>query len=337
MLRRLVPLTVAAVAFLPAAAHAASTVRVSAAPPAATKQGQAVSVTVTVANSSKKAVKGLTLAVAAPTGVAATPATKALPQIKGHGKATVTVSLTPSAAGDSTTTLSVRQGKKVRATSTVKVSAAPINPLIGRYFYNTYLVGAGMYYNVYYFASDGFAYRGSPDGGLPTCTAVTAVGDKDGCIPYTYDPATGTVSVDGETGRLTGDHILQLDGAGFAEAVTPAAGATYDVYVHSLNGSGICGVSCSFSSSELRLFPDGSFVRSNAASATTSLGSVTALPPNQHGTYAVADGGRITFTYADGRSTTQTIGVMVNDDTTVDPNYGLLLDGSIYWGPASDV
>ncbi len=132
-------------------------------------------------------------------------------------------------------------------------------------------------------------------------------------------------------------HALELDGSTYAEAVTPAAGSAFDVYVHSLNGSGICGVSCSFASNELRFFADGQFVSSSAASSTTPQGSVTVLPADQHGTYAVADGGRITFTYASGRVVTETIGILVDGDTAPDPNYAMLLDGSIYWGPASGV
>ena len=48
-------------------------------------------------------------------------------------------------------------------------------------------------------------------------------------------------------------------------------------------------------------------------------------------------GGRILFTYADGHTLTETIGVMEADDDHPDPQYGILLDGSIYWGPTSGV
>jgi hypothetical protein len=340
MSRRFVLAAAAALLMLlPASAQAASGVRVTATGPATATQGQTVTVTVRVTNPTSRRMRGLRLIVAAPAGIGAAPASRSLPTLGPHRHATVAVRLQPGSGvtGDTTTTVTVRGGGKPRGSAVVHLTVAPANPLIGRYFFNTYFVGAGTYSVTYYFASDGFAYRGTPEGGLPTCTAPTAQGDGDGCIPYSYDPATGTVAVDGQTGRLSGAHALELDGTSFSEAVTPQAGATFDVYVHSLSGAGICPTACTFVSSDLRLFGDGQFVRAGAASSTTSSGSVTALPASQRGTYAVADGGRITFSYADGRTITETIGVMVEDDVNVDPNYGLLLNGSIYWGPKSGV
>jgi hypothetical protein len=194
-----------------------------------------------------------------------------------------------------------------------------------------------MYYNTYYFANGQFAYRGRPSGGLPDCPAATAQGDDDGCIPYTYDPATGTVTVDGKSGSLTAPHVLRLSDGPYAEAETPAAGTTFDLYAHSLNGSGVCGVSCTYVASEILFKPDGAFARSTSVSSSTPEGDFTALPPDQHGTYAIQAGGKVLFTYAGGHTLTETIGIMNADDDHPDPQYGILLDGSIYWGPTSGV
>ena len=65
-------------------------------------------------------------------------------------------------------------------------------------------------------------------------------------------------------------------------------------------------------------------------------GSYGALPPEDHGTYAIEPSGRITFTYADGHIVVDTIAVMLNNDAP-DPNYGLLLGESAYFGPDSGV
>jgi hypothetical protein len=72
-------------------------------------------------------------------------------------------------------------------------------------------------------------------------------------------------------------------------------------------------------------------------SSSTPEGDFTSLPPDQHGTYQVQSGGKILFTYADGHTLTETLGIMEKDDDHPDPQEGILLDGSIYWGPSSGI
>jgi hypothetical protein len=59
------------------------------------------------------------------------------------------------------------------------------------------------------------------------------------CI--TYDPATGTVTIDGKSGSLVAPHVSKLSDGSYAEAETPAAGTTFDLYVPALDGSVYCG------------------------------------------------------------------------------------------------
>jgi len=213
----------------------------------------------------------------------------------------------------------------------------PANPLVGRYFLSTYLVGASMYYRTYYFANGSFAYRGRPAGGLPSCPAATAQGDDDGCIPYAYDPATGTVTIDGKSGTLAYPHELRLNGVGYLEAITPAAGTRLSTSVHNLQGSGVCGVSCSFASGAYSFSPTGTFGLVTAVSGSSPDAAFAALPPDRHGTYEVLDGGRLQLRYSDGHVITKTIGFLLDDADQPNPSYAITLDGSIYWGPASGV
>src|SRR5262249_31055042 len=66
-------------------------------------------------------------------------------------------------------------------------------------------------------------------------------------------------------------------------------------------------------------------------------GSYGALPPEEHGTYAIDPRGRITFSYADGHVVTETIAFMLDANNNPDPDYGILLDDSAFFGPHSDV
>jgi cytochrome c5 len=332
-------------------------VRLSASTPRAVTRGHAARVTIKITNATRSSLKRLVVSVAPAKGVKASWRSRTARTLRARRHTTLALTLTPgtTAASSTKSTISVRRAGRLltRTTAQLKIATTapapgptptppvpvpqPANPLAGRYFYRTELIGAGMYYITYYFANGQLAYRGAPSGGLPDCPAATAQGDGDGCIPYTYDPASGTVSVDGKRGALTAPHVLRLDDGPYAEAETPAAGTTFDLYAHSLNGAGDCGVSCTYVASEILFKPSGTFARSTAVSSSTPEGDFTSLPPDQHGAYQVQPGGKILFTYADGHTLTETLGIMNKDDDHPDPQEGILLDGSIYWGPSSGV
>ncbi len=290
-------------------------------------------VTVKVANRGSRPAAKVRLAVRAAAGVTVTPASQSLHgTIRVHKARTVRVRLTPTGAaavGPVTFTLTGRGAKHV--TRTVKLVEGPA----GRYFWTTTLVVGTTTMDAYYFVDGRWAYRGVPEGGLPSCTAQTAVGDGDGCVPYTYDPASGALVVGGKSGKLEADGI-DLDGDAFGEAILAPAGTRYDTNAQYINGFGICPY-CSFVSVGLVLTPDGQFARSSAVSGTTYESSFAVLPPDQHGSYTVDARGRIRFTYADGHVVTETVATMLGRADTPDPTYGLLLDDSAYFGPSSDV
>jgi hypothetical protein len=105
-----------------------------------------------------------------------------------------------------------------------------------------------------------------------------------------------------------------------------------DTAVHNIQGAGACGAGCVFISSAYTVAPDGQF----ALTTTVSGENFASLPPDQHGTYEIADHGRLVLHRADGSTATKTIGFIL-DDGQPNPRYWITLDGSIYWGPDSGV
>jgi len=327
-------------------------------PKGALTRGKAIAVKVKVTNASHAAIAGASARVSASKGIAAALShakrgTLKLGTIKPRKHKTVTLRLTPgaAAAAASSATIAVKAKRGVRTSLKLKLKLAAAAPtptptptptpapqgLSGRYFFSTQLIGATTYMYGVYFVDGQWAYRGVPAGGLPACSARTAPNQTDdGCVPYTYDPSTGALTVDGVAGSLVGD-VFKLDGTGYAEAVPPAAGSRYDVSARSINGAGICGISCSFVTHDLTLTGDGQFGLITTVSGSTPDSQFAALPPNQHGTYAIDQRGRVTFSYADGSVQTDTISIMQNDAGAADPSYAFILDSTIYWGPTSGV
>jgi hypothetical protein len=124
----------------------------------------------------------------------------------------------------------------------------------------------------------------------------------------------------------------------FEEAVMPEAGTKFDASGSYINQYGLCPISCTFVTIELQMSSSGEFARASGVSGFFGEGgSYGALPPQSHGTYSIEPRGRITFNYADGHSVTETIGIMLDKSNNPNPNFGLLLGDSVFFGPASDV
>jgi hypothetical protein len=220
-----------------------------------------------------------------------------------------------------------------------KEEAKKAPDIVGRYFWTTYQVLTTTYMHAYYFVDEHWVYRGVPKEGLPACGSQTANGEEDGCLPYTWNETTGAVSIGGTGGEYKiGSHFLKVGEESFSEAVPPEAGTKFDASGSYINEFGLCPLSCSFVTVDLKMSSNGEFARASGVSGFFGEGgSYGALPPEDHGTYSIDPRGRISFTYADGHVVTETIAVMLNESNAPDPNYGLLLGESAYFGPDSEV
>jgi len=192
--------------------------------------------------------------------------------------------------------------------------------------------------HAYYFVDEHWVYRGVPKEGPPTCTSQTANGEEDGCLPYTWNEATGALTIGDTNGEYKVDsHGLKLGEESFSEAAVPDAGTKVDASGSYINQFGICPISCSFVTVELQMSSNGEFARAaGVAGFFGEGGSYGALPPEDHGTYSINPRGRITFNYADGHATTETVAFLLDDNNNPDPNYGILLGDQVFFGPHSD-
>jgi hypothetical protein len=220
-----------------------------------------------------------------------------------------------------------------------KEEAKKAPDIVGRYFWNTYQVLTTTYMHAYYFVDEHWVYRGVPKEGLPACGSQTANGEEDGCLPYTWNEATGALNIGGTGGEYkVGSHGAKIGEESFSEAVPPEAGTKFDAGGSYINEFGLCPSSCSFVTVDLEMSSNGEFARASGVSGFFGEGgSYGALPPEDHGTYSIDPRGRITFNYADGHVMTETIAVMLNEANAPDPNFGLLLGESAYFGPDSGV
>jgi hypothetical protein len=226
---------------------------------------------------------------------------------------------------------------KVGAGSKEEAKKAP--DIVGRYFWNTYQSLTTTYMHAYYFVDEHFVYRGVPKEGLPSCSAQTTFNaDDDGCIPYTWDESTGAVDISGTGGEYkVGSHGLKVGDESFSEGALPEPGTKIDASGSYINEFGICPLSCSFVTVDLQMSSNGEFARASGVSGFFGEGgSYGALPPEDHGTYSIDQRGRIVFSYADGHTDTDTIAFLLDNSNNVDPNYGILLGESVYFGPHSD-
>ncbi len=219
--------------------------------------GATVRVKVVVANRSRSAIGRVRLRVAPGRGVRVTlPSVRAggtaanLGRLPARARRTIVVRLTPSARTPARTTttfaLSGRGTRTVTRRIRLELAAggrtapapqpAPANPLVGRYFF-TY---TGLEADGVVFVNDRFAYRGFPSGGFPACSAPTAANDDaDGCVPYSFDAATGAIVLGGRPGSYAGGKLTlttRTDAAlSYDELQVPAPGSTVQFQGQSLS------------------------------------------------------------------------------------------------------
>ncbi|MBJ7332749.1 MAG: hypothetical protein JHC95_22835 [Solirubrobacteraceae bacterium] len=315
---------------------------------------------VRVQNTGGSTAKKVVLRFGGARGVSATPRRVRIGTLKSSAAKTVKVVLRPGrrARAKSTLTFTASTGK-LRATaktalllkSTGKrkpVAQIPTTPpLAGRYYAKIRVdVMFGNSTDAYLFVDGSWAYRGVPEGGIPQCTAKTAGVDKDGdptdgCIPYTYDPKTGAVTLDGAPATLAGDrNALTVGEDQFSYYPWVPTGTRLDA---ELRGVSVFGYwpNQIVSTTYLRFFPDGQYVRSGVT--TSSLGGganaggsdLAVVPADRKGVYEFLPTGALRLTQADGTVDLRTAAIMRDSKTgSANPTTdGVLLDETMYFIP----
>jgi hypothetical protein len=200
----------------------------------------------------------------------------------------------------------------------------------------------------YAFIDGEWAYHGVPAEGLPSCTSPGSDGTKasgEGCVKYTYDPATGEVKIGSATGKISSSGLLEIDGETYSATSVPPAGTRLQVEQEFVGYSGLCGliVGCTTWHEHLILSSNGEFVLSSES--LTTLGgngpgetfvAAGSYPADQHGTYAVEKGARIKLSFADGSTKTKTFAYFLNKEGKPDPTYAGVLLGTEYFTFAHD-
>jgi hypothetical protein len=305
-------------------------------------------VKVKVANHGKVPIAEVALLATHSKEVKVTPAKAKVGTLKPHKSKAITFTVTVTAAGKPKLSFIATAPHQPKAHDGIalktglppeKEEAKKAPDIVGRYFWNTYQVLTTTYMHAYYFVDEHWVYRGVPKEGLPACSSQTANGEDDGCLPYTWDESTGALNIAGTTGEYkVGSHGAKVGDESFSEAVLPEAGTKFDLSGSYINQFGICPLSCSFVTVDLQMSSSGEFARASGVSGFFGEGgSYGALPPEDHGTYSIDQHGRIVFYYADAHTVTETIAVMLDNSNNPDPNYGLLLGESAYFGPHSEV
>jgi hypothetical protein len=218
----------------------------------------------------------------------------------------------------------------------------PANPPLAEKIFYAYKteVSASATLIGYAFIDGEWAYHGIPAEGLPSCTAVTGDGSKEGaegCVKYTYDPTTGAVTIGSASGKLNPGGELEIDGQTYSATSVPPAGTRLQVEQEFIGYTGLCGPfsTCTTWHEYLTLTNSGEFILSRS-SLTTSEGAGTfvaagSYPPDQHGTYAVEKGARIKLFFADGSTKTKTFAYFLNKEGKPDPAYAGILLGTEYF------
>lgn len=305
---------------------------------------------VAVANPGSAAARKVKLAIGSARGLSARPRAKTFKLIKAGKRSSATIRVRLTRRARTTTKVGVKAtaGKlTARQTLALRIGAPPKSPpkgqggLAGRYFWRTVTrVDYAWDNRGMVFVDDRWAYRGIPKGGLPRCTSVTAAVDAkgeptDGCLRYTFDKATGTVTVGGEQGRFEkASGKLTLGSDDYDPLAIPAAGTRLDVSLINRGFSGFCGliVGCTTWTDYLTLRTDGQFALSSQSLSSMGGSGVPftyawSAPPDQHGTYEVQNGGRIRLAFADGSVSVRTIGIGIGTGGRPDAaGTGLLLD-----------
>lgn len=318
-----------------------------------------VTAKIRVTNAGTATAKDVALKALARKGVTIKPGTVKLAKKLAAGRsktAKVKFKLAAKAGDDITVRLRASGKGKLKAEGTVGLFTkdgrpAPVGstgPLKGRYFWgNEYHVDYAWDNHAVYFVDDKWAYYGfHENAGLPVdCKApAPKLDDKgqpienEGCVPYTYDKATGAVKV----GNLSGewkDGSLKIDDITFSELLVPAPGARFQVELEHRGFRGFCGLitGCSTWYYSLGLSDAGTFVKTRSSLTTVGDGwsspyvAAGSYPPDQYGTYVVLENGLIQLSFANGTVEKYPFGVQLGDGKPDPAGEGVLLGETNYY------
>lgn len=204
-----------------------------------------------------------------------------------------------------------------------------------------YICG-GVCWEGYAFVDANWVYRGlrAKDGLFPTCTTKTAAGDDDGCLPYTFNPATNTGTIDGTPFTLKNNRTdLNVSGAdweyGNGSLITPGTRLALELKGIDVFGNPFVGFQ-TVSQRWLATSSDGRFILSSLILGSTAPGSwisvnISTIPPDRRGTYEFLADGLLRLTYDDGRVVIENVFVL-DTETTSDPAVaGLFLGGTQFF------
>lgn len=329
-------------------ASAANPVRVTARAVAAPLSSRAAKTTITVRNTGRARLRGMTLAVGPAKGLKVAVAgarrgrsSRPLPPLRGGASARVTVTLKRGRGGPSkgSVRVTVQRGGRALARTTLRFGAGsgrstrpappPVDPntLAGRLYWGSQYSISGILQHTLYFIDKSWVWVGDLEGGWPTCTAVT-----DDCKNYAYDAAARALTIDGRAARLDG-LALEHDGDNYREFGFPPASSRWDTVVTYSNSSGVCPLYCTYFTEYLTFRPDGTFIRSGVVSGSGPVIDFGIVPPDSKGTYEVRADRTLLLAFADGRQRLETVALYVADDgRSLDPpGRGLLLNSDGYF------
>ena len=319
------------------AAHAASpSVSVTATPITKALSSKGAKATVTVRNTGKARVTGLTLRPAGARGVKATirgakRGVRSLGTLKAGQRVRVPVTLRRTKGGPTAGAfgLRVRKGGKVVASGRITFGPKQAEPenLVGRYYWGSLYSLNGIRQYTLLFTSPNLVFTGDAEGAFPTCTVVT-----EDCRPYTYDPKTKALTIDGKPATVD-DQKLEYDGQSHFRLGEAKPGARWDVVLTYSNSSGVCPLYCSYFTEHLTFRPDGTFIRGAIASGSGPVVDYAAVPADQKGVYEIRTDRTLRLAFADGKERIETLAIFPGEGGVhpANPTAGIVLNGDGYF------
>ncbi|MGE4427521.1 MAG: hypothetical protein AB7G37_13810 [Solirubrobacteraceae bacterium] len=349
-MKRFAPWSVAALAaatltFAPTAS-AASPVDVSAKPITKSLTKKNVKTTITVKNTTKRRLKGLSVTVGTRKGVRVRLSgvkrgsrTRRLKPLAAGRSVRVTVRLRRTGKRPKSGSVSVRVRRKGKSVGKSRIAfgrtAKPT--LSGRYFWGSRYTVSGTQQYTLYFTGPSFVFTGDLEGTWPTCATVT-----EDCRPYTFNPKTNALVIDGKVAKLEGTKLTlddsdpndgKIDGQTHWELGKPTAGARWDIVLTYSNSSGLCPLYCSYFTEHVTFRPDGTFIRSSVSSGTGPVVDWAVVPDDSKGTYEVRADRTLRLAFADGKERIETLGLFPDKDDNYpsNPTAGIVLDSDGYF------